>query len=84
MATIICYLLFFILSIINLVLPNFDIIPYDVHQAFTMIGGKLLYFNVWLPGLLPIFFQKLQWLISAMIMLWTYDIITAWLRSRKI
>lgn len=86
MMTIFFYLLAFIASVVNLVLGSFnvDLIPVNVHNSLRYIGSLIAPIDVWIPGLLPMLFEKLEWLIWVLIAMFTYDIIARWLKSRKI
>lgn len=86
MITIIFYLLFFLTSLFNLIMGaiNVDLIPAVVHNNLEYLGSLIARFDVWVPELLPLLFQKLEWLLWVLIAILTYDIIVGFMRSRKI
>lgn len=82
--TFIIILLGFFVGLISLITGMFpiDLIPDSAHASLQAFGGIIARFDVWVPGILPILFQKIDWLIYGMGLLISYDLINRFILSK--
>lgn len=82
--TFIIYLLGAMIGILSLISGLFpiDLIPDSVHEQIRYFGSFLGRLDVWIPGVLPIFFQKIDWIIWIITTLITYDLVNRFILNK--